>query len=280
MTLRCLAVALLEVAAASLGAQEAPARPSAIVTGDNDLVVGHYHPGKRVTVPRAVWARIRGVADSAQRTLGPIVGITAPEGKRLFVVELADPSNAASQALIAFDPARGTATRNPPLLAAQWVELGVTSGLLEKPLVHFEDLDGDGHPEWVVEQIAHTGAGYTAAVYHYFQLRPDLSLRRVCALELRAFDPASEGGARRLVRMVTRVGPSKLQLVTLLQVPDSGPRRVAVAMLESHGAGQPFMVMERRALDPRYEFAVITALRWAHPEADESRFLREGAAPP
>jgi hypothetical protein len=280
MSLRCLAVALVEVTAASLRGQAAPARPSAIVTSDNDLAVGHSHPGKRVTVPRAVWARISAVARATQRTTGSIVRITAPARAYLYVAELVDSSGASFHLLVAFDPARNAATPSPPMVVAQSTEIGKDAGVLEKPLVHFEDLDGDGQPEWVVEQIAHTGPGYTAAVYHYFQLRPDLSLRRVCALELRALDPASDGGGRRLVRTVTRVGPSKLQLVTLLQVADSEPRRVAVALLESHGAGQPFMVMERRALDPRYEFAVITALRWAHPEADESRFLREGAAPP
>ena len=192
------------------------------MTGDNDLVVGHYHPGKRVTVPRAVWARIKAVSDSTQRTVG----------------------------------------------------------LLEKPLVHFEDLDGDGQPEWVVEQIAHAATGYSAAVYHYFQLRPDLGLHRVCAIELRAVDPASGAGARRIVRRVARIAPAMLRLETLVQAPDSEPRQVAEAMLESHGPGQAFMVMERRALDPRYEFAVITALRWADAQADESRFVREGPGPP
>src|SRR6266516_568463 len=292
---------LLVLGSQPLGSQGRGSVPqAALVAPDNDVLFEDSSKCFRAPVPPEVQEKIAAIIDSERiRWAGTDIGdsgfaiavaysrlfrVAAPDHKYLYLYRFEGPIGSTYDFLIASDPSTHRVTSHPYPLWAKWTDLDAaspeqaqdTTGLLRKPLVFFEDIDGDERPEWVVEELSHNGTEYNAAVYYYLYLAPDLSFRVVLAFEKRALDPVIERDNRLIIRTLTKAAPSRLQLATYLQVAGSSRRQLGSAILENSGAGTPFQLRERHVLDPKYAFAIITASRWLDEHANEDRFLREG----
>ena len=151
------------------------------------------------------------------------------------------------------------------------MEGGDWGAKLEKPFVSFDDLDQDGQPELVVEERVHNGTMYNAVVYHYFKINPDLSLLRLLALETRLIDLFSEDKGGTIVRKITKLGPNRIKVVAMLQIPNQEPQNLGEVILSRQNSGAPYQVLSRHPINYDYEELLITAS-----EEDEDKFLRNG----
>src|SRR5262249_36994855 len=147
----------------------------------------------RETVPREVEATINRLVDSYRKrwahsfgdassigersqASGWIYSFRAPRGRQLFLFQLVNPLGFTMHFPIVHDPKGRASTRIPPTLWGKWTDIerdAIASGrerprCLEKPLIAFDDLDRDGQPEIVIEEVVHNGTMYNGVVYHYF----------------------------------------------------------------------------------------------------------------
>jgi hypothetical protein len=128
----------------------------------------------------------------------------------------------------------------------------------------------------VVEERAHNGNVYNAAVYRYFDIGPDLKLTNVLALETRVLDPFPPSDGK-LMRTLTRIDATHQRID---QVYVDGKKRISggYAILASEGPGRPFHVAERhgikKTVSPAFEISSSTLISLSEEEDDE--FLKQG----
>lgn len=120
-------------------------------------------------------------------------------------------------------------TKAPPAVWLKWF-IGFRrqgSDLLESPYIRFEDVDGDGRPELMVETYAHNGTFYNASEYHYFKIDDNLSLSPLFVVEHRTLVPVEIAGFDEpyLERTVTREGPGHLTVNVVLK-DESDPKKM------------------------------------------------------
>jgi hypothetical protein len=263
---------------------------TAIVTADNDMSLADYPIGKRVPVPGPVQMRIHALVSRAverRRTqgitlddygvtveyfYGPIIRITMPDEKYLFVFKQKDMFGVIFYHLILFDPMAELVTQDPPAIYGRWMEGGDWGAKLENPLVSFDDLDQDGRPELVIEERVHNGTMYNAVVYHYFKIDPDLSLFRIMALETRLIDLFTEDQEGAIVRKITKLEPNRLKIGTFLQIPNQQLEPLGEVIVGRRTSNGPFQVVSRHPFNLKYREFLICAFG----EEDEDRFLRIG----
>ena len=264
--------------------------PSALVTADNDIrLEGDDRPsGKPVAIPAAVADQLRAAARGLlaragrERTEGltcrdlfpGTYRISEPGHHQLFVARIYVEYAWGFYHLILYDPATGAVTEHPPRIWASWTdEFGAKDELIRPPFVSASDLFQDHHPQVVFEERAHNGNMWNAVIYHYFAVRPNLTLTRVLAREARSLGISRRDGL--FVRELTQLSPSRLRLDTLNV---SGPRsskrtELGYVLLESPGPDRPFRVVERHPKDPQKFDCLVTCM--GDPPSDDV-FLREG----
>jgi hypothetical protein len=175
--------------------------------------------------------------------------------------------------LIVYDPASGKATPKPAYVNLKWA--GSKDRLLKKPYVATADLRGDGRWQIVVEERAHNGTLYNAAVYRYFDIAPDLALTNVMALEARTVDPLSNGEAM-VLRTMTTLDARHLRID---QSYATGKKKISggYAILESTGPGVPYRVAERhgieKAVSPHFTMSDATLITMSE---EDDEFLKQG----
>ncbi len=264
--------------------------PQALVTSYNDIRLERDDrpPGKPATIPASVIERLRNAAKVllSQVPPGTADGVTCedlfpntyrisiPEHRELFVAEIYVGRGNSFFHFIVHDPRTGAVTRNPPWVGAKWPQLfGAQDPLVKKPLVSSADLFQNHHPQIVFEERVHNGTMYNAVVYHYFDVRPDLSLTRVLARETRLM--ALEPDDAIFIRELSQLSPTRLRLDTFeLLSPDSAQRKqMGYVVLQSAGPGIPFHVVQRDAKDLGYLNCLITC---DDESPDDDAFLREG----
>jgi hypothetical protein len=176
--------------------------PRALVTSDNDIRLDQDDrpPGQPVKIAAPVIKRLQTAAKSLLAQLPPgtaegmtcddllphIYRVSLPKHRELFVAEIYVGLGVGYFYLIVHDPTTGAATRNPPRIGAKYPQsFGAGDPLVTKPFVSTADLFHNHQPQIVFEERVHNGTMYNAVVYHYFDIRPDLSLIRVLARETR-----------------------------------------------------------------------------------------------
>lgn len=105
---------------------------------------------------------------------GPTYFVPAPRDLSLYVFVPQDQRTRAHAIAILCDPARQRCTEKSPA-QVNWPDWGPDDEYAKHPYVHFDDLDGDGSLELVLEEFKHNGT-WSARDYVYFAIGNDLSL--------------------------------------------------------------------------------------------------------
>jgi len=222
---------------------------------------------------------------------GPIVRIPAPRGRFLYIYRQDGEVGYSWYVPILFDPKTHAATQVPPRIYGKWTDAfeELTPGkghLVRKPIVAFDDVDQDGAPELVIQERAHNGPAYDAALFHYFHVGDDLSLRRVLVVETRQIDALEEGhGARRrspdlVTRTVEKTGRGTVRLHVRLESPDGQrAREIGTLSLRSATPGTPFTIAERTVRLEEYEAVLVTGSIRPEGDPDDNTFLGTGEYP-
>jgi hypothetical protein len=260
----------------------------AVVTANNDFTIDERPVGKEVLLPSPVALKIGSLVDKAYSQFkdkpskrryfprnsffGPIFRITAPGKRELYVFRRTGPMGADFFFFILFDPMTKRITQNPPCIYAKWMKRDDWGAELRKPLLSFEDVDGDGQQEYLVQERVHNGTMYNAIVYHYYHVSSDLDLRPILAVETRLLDLFTEEQGGVITRTVQTLGKGKIRLDVSLDCKKQPlHRELGSVVLRSPKPGSPFAIVERTVLDSAYASALVTAS-----EEDEAKFVVEG----
>ncbi len=223
---------------------------------------------------------------------GPIVRIPAPRGRFLYVYRQDAEIGYSWYVPILADPRTGAVTAVPPRIYGKWTdafeELTPGTGhLVRKPIVSFDDVDQDGAAELVIQERTHNGPSYDAALFHYFHVEDDLSLRRILVVETRLVDAfAEERGSRwrapdLITRTVEKTGRGTLRLRVKLESPDGqhASREIGTLTLRSASPGTPFTIAERMVRLAEYEPVMVTGSNRPEGDPDDNTFLGTGDYP-
>ena len=269
-------------------AQSVLAGLTAVVTANNDFTTDERPLGKTVPVPRIVEGKINALVDKAYDKIkgkpswkqdfprdsffGPIFRIAAPNNRELYVFRRTGPVGTDFFFFILFDPKTKKITHSPPYIYAKWMQ-GDWGAELQKPLLSFQDIDGDGQEEYVVQERVHNGTMYNAVVYHYYYISSDLALHPILAVETRLDDLFAEDRGCIINRTLQVLGKKQIRPDVSLDCQVSPPqhRRLGYVVLHSTKPGSPFSIVERTIIEPRYAPMLITAS-----EEDEAKFIIEG----
>ncbi len=80
---------------------------------------------------------------------------------------------------VIYDSKKEKIVKEPIWTSLRWVDLS-----FENPFVSFEDITGDGDKEIVVQEVLHNGTE-TSALYYYYSICTDFSLKEILDLETR-----------------------------------------------------------------------------------------------
>jgi hypothetical protein len=254
---------------------------SAVVTADNAFTLEAHPAGPAFPVPPSVtekidslvdpvyahWKNILDEAGVYERDYfyGPVFLVTTPRGLKLYIFRQKAPFDADFFFFMLFDPRTKSVTQNPPCIYAKWMH----ETDLQKPLLSFFDLDGDGEEEIVVQEQVHNGTMYNAIVYHYYHLTADLALRPILAVETHLLDLFTEEQGV-INRTLEKLRSGQVRLDVFLDL-NSNRRKIGEVVLRSPGPGSPFEIVQRKVFDDKYAALLITAS-----EVGESTFLRDG----
>jgi hypothetical protein len=196
----------------------------------------------------------------SDRLLGAHPADRHPVPRDLYVFHLREPGGNDSYYFFLYDPRTRAVTDRPPSIYAKWMQ-GDWGAPLEKPIISFHDLDGDGAPELVVQEGVHNGTRYNAVIYHYFRMAPDLSLQRILALETRLHDLYTEDEGGVILRSVKRSGPDELQLTAVLRKPGAAgsPERLGEVTIRRAKEEEPYQVVARRVFNEKYRGLLVSA---------------------
>lgn len=259
----------------------------AIVTANNDFTTEEHPEGKEVAVPKTVVKKIKSLVNEAYSSVksddrpfypreyfyGNIFRISAPGGRELYVFLRTGPLGGDYYFFILFDPTTNMVTKIPPCIFAKWM-LGPAWGAeLKGLLASFDDIDGDGKEECVIQERVHNGTMYNAIVYHYYYVLPDLSLSPILAVETRLFDLTTEDQHGVITRALQKIGKGEIRLEVSLDcsIPTPLHRELGAVILRNPKPGEPFTIVQKTALVPDYSGLLITASG-----EDESKFTIKG----
>jgi len=244
-----------------------PQKLTAIATADNDLYFDENPPGEIVDVPSMVQSvffnitrrafmdylgKCKGLDECGNITLeqfyGPILRITESQNRFLYIFTLGWVGRNYYY-FVMYDKALDIISREPQSVPAQWVELG----LLDEPIVSFDDLDQDGQNELVFEERVHNGTTYNAAVYHYFRIGTDLSLNQIFWLETRLQVPDGE-----IIRTIKKGKPGTLKMEISLHSSNQKNQKLGEALYIQRSKDARYELDSSSSLDSRYEPFLIT----------------------
>lgn len=261
---------------------------TAVITRDNDFTIDQQPGGKAVPVPAPVTRKIDSLVDVVYAQFrcdpgeecyyprsffyGPVFRIAGPRNLELYVFRRIAPLGAEFFFFILFDPVTKKVTSDPPYIFAKWMG-GVEGVELQKPLLSFDDVDGDGQTEIVIQEQVHNGTMYNAVVYHYYHVSADLVLHPILAVETRLLDLVTEEQGGVITRTLQKLKKRQLRLDVFLDLPGpaSNRRKLGEVVLRNSRPGAPFLIIERRVFDTKYAGMLVTASG-----ENESTFLRDG----
>jgi hypothetical protein len=176
--------------------------------------------------------------------------LPAPKGRLLFVAQLSIGTSQYAFFFVLFDPASGMASPAAASLDAKWTVLTTEEnfylpGQKDGQLISWADLYGDQNPALVFERVGHNGTMYNAAIYHYYHVEDDLTLKPGLAREgyLLGLEPDTY-----YTRDLSPVKHGLWKLSTTLHDADGAVSDLGYALIESRTPGAPFHVAK---LHPR-----------------------------
>lgn len=271
---------------------------TAVVTADNDFTADKHPVGEKAPVPSNVVQKIEDLVNEAilgwgknlgsdiayyprKSFFGPTFRITTPGKRELYVFRMTNPFQKDLYYFILYDTTTKKTTLKPPYIYGAWME-GDCCAELRKPLLSFDDIDGDGQQEYVIQERTHNGTLYNAIVYHYYHVSSDLELRPILALETRLLVPESPTPkkSKLINRSLQKLGKGQIRLEVSFdfQGPPPQHRVVGFVVLHSPKPGSPFAEVERNVFDTAYANVLITGAEvGAGAEVEsEAQFLIEG----
>jgi hypothetical protein len=174
------------------------------------------------------------------------------------------------------DTITGCVTQRPVQNDTSWMLGGLDdddSSLVRPPLAAFEDVDGDGRPELMIQRQAHAGSDEDAAIRRWFHVGRDASLVQILAVEDQPVDPFDAD--LRLVKTLVSLGPNRLLLHVDAERDGARESRVRLGevVLATPGAPAPFRVLALRAATPEFERVDTERLLVTEHGGDADEFL-------
>jgi hypothetical protein len=118
---------------------------------------------------------------------GTVVRFPSPDGLHVYAHCTSDPFTIFHISLLLHDPRTGSVSEAPWTTSSNVLRienlLGKPGGYLEGPVISFDDLDGDGRPEVVVQMPYHNGTCIDWLTFTYLHAGPDLALRKIAERE-------------------------------------------------------------------------------------------------
>lgn len=171
----------------------------------------------------------------------PVFKLMGPAGLQLYVAPRYFPLGDSVDYFFMYNPRTGAVTKSPPLIFTKWWEATNTSDPLKKyPVVRMEAARNGLPPLLIVEERTHNGTVYDAAVYRYFEIGKDMSLRQVLAVEARAVLLSDEYTERN----ATFLTPDRVRLDVSTRSHRKWGAQGSV-LLERARSGVPFHVTRR-----------------------------------
>lgn len=250
----------------------------AIERNDNDIDIKLSLEGKKNDIPQKVKLLIQEEIkpesvnqqgggngptkkdSSYLKNFGPVYLIKAPNGLAVYV--LMDHTDMAyggwSYGLILYDPKADQAGTKIEWISGKWFQ-GLSKDLklfdkdqsLKKPLIAFQKNVFDDSSELVAEEYVHNGNTVSGAVYHYFFIGTDLSLKEVLELEVRSINEIDQDSW--FVRKIVKRKKSELTIEVTLE--KKGEKSVVVGslLMKSNGAGSPFEIVNKILKNKQYK---------------------------
>jgi hypothetical protein len=220
------------------------------------------------------WRGTAGSATHLRDFLGPIIRIPTPQHLDLYIFEEADPVDCAYYDFILYNPRTKQATAKPPYIYAKWMPGEDWGEPLERPLISFKDIDGDGSEELVVRERVHNGTVYNGVMTHYYALTSDCALRQMVAVETRVVVLAMSGPVREIHRALLPVGRNELKLTAVLKDMETGrpDTLLGEVVLRRKSPSSPVQVATKRAFVEGFKDELITS----NSDEDENAMLRNG----
>lgn len=199
----------------------------------------------------------------------PIFRLIGPAGLQLYVAPRYFPLGNSVDYFFMYDLRTGAVTKSPPLTFTKWWEATSASDPLKKyPIVRMVAARNGLPPILIVEERTHNGTVYDAAVYRYFEIGKDMSLRQVLSVEARAVllsDEVTE-------RVATFLTPNRVRLDVSTRSPRKWGAQGSV-LLERIRVGEPFHVARRIPIQGSRGRGLVTYCDSAKSDED---FLRVG----
>jgi hypothetical protein len=190
---------------------------------------------KQFTVPE--WAEAQ---QECADIFPPVFKVTGPEGLQLYVAPRDFVLGNTVDYFFMYNPRTGAITKTPPLIYTKW--WGGNDSLMKRPIVRMEPGTKGRFPRLIVEERTHNGTVYNAAVYRYFEIGRDMSLRQILAVEARAYF-FGDGLTERKAIFLT---PDRVRIDVTTRPPRKyGRVRSGRLLLQRTGNGQPFHVVGR-----------------------------------
>ncbi len=233
----------------------------AIHRPDNDDALPGETDGEPIALPPVVDERVRQVLRQRYRTYVQAVKsvhdrwfrplretcdgvylVRGPGSIDVYVVHM-NYCFWAEAGFLVHDTATHHVTVEPARIDTCWMQRD--DDLLERPLVSFEDLDGDSSPELVIEKRVHNGTMVNRVRYSYFHIGEDLSLIPVWSRETR--EPDISRGKFWISRRLEKSGSGEIVLHVDVRAWDSGcvVRDLGLARYTSTHPGAPFVMRSR-----------------------------------
>jgi hypothetical protein len=173
----------------------------------------------------------------------PVFRLVAPAGLQLYVAPRFFPLENSVDYFFMYDPRTGAVTNSPPLIFTKWWQATTRKDPLKKyPIVQIRPARDRLPPLLIVEERTHNGNVYDAAVYRYFEIGNDMSLKQVLAVEERAVQLSDRH--EYTIRKAIFLAPNRVRLdVSSGRSARNGAR--GTVLLERRGMGEPFRVVRR-----------------------------------
>lgn len=185
---------------------------------------------------------------------GRVYRFRGPGERFVYVYRLLDRSSVYDFFVMVYDPKARRVTHRPLRISGRWMREKhfeqASAGPVTGRVISFDDLDLDGRPEVVVQEVWHCGTECGSVIYRYLHVERDLSLSQIAARE--TCIPHRFCGGRRtfILREFEKLAPGKIRLVVRA---GPGPEahehdEIGWVLFDSEGPGRPFVAGERKVI--------------------------------
>jgi hypothetical protein len=152
--------------------------PTAIRRADNDFSPTGDPVGRLEQIPAAVQQWIVAAAGTRATSLGPAYVLASPDGGQLYVARCDGPRRS-EYLLVLHDPATGRVSPDTARISIRQSPGDPKFPTMQPPFARWDDLDGDGRSELLMQGTWAGGRTSTSVVTRVFRLGGDLKLLRV-----------------------------------------------------------------------------------------------------